>query len=329
MSGGALVLGEVRGGRLARASAEAVTVARRLVGPAGSGTVTGLVLAGAPAAAASELARTGVDRVLAVSDPTFDAFHASRTAAVAAAVATERSAAHVVVGGTAAGRELVGRLAARWDAAAVTGVVDLVPDGDRGFRAVRTVFSGRAFEEVRLEGPRAVWGTHPLAFAAPPPGPEAPVEARAISGGPSPVPGTAVGFEAASNASGPDLAEATVVVSGGRGLRAPENFHLVEELAGALGGAVGASRAVTDAGWRPTSYQVGQTGRTVTPQLYVAVGISGAIQHLVGMVGSRTIVAINSDPNAPIFKVADYGVVGDLFQIVPALTAEVRKVRGA
>ncbi|MGA8302646.1 MAG: electron transfer flavoprotein subunit alpha/FixB family protein, partial [Thermoplasmata archaeon] len=127
---------------------------------------------------------------------------------------------------------------------------------------------------------------------------------------------------------GPGLTDAAIVVSGGRGVRGPENFHLVEELAAALGAAVGASRAVTDAGWRPTSLQVGQTGRAVSPQLYIAVGISGAIQHIVGMVSSRVIVAINSDASAPIFKVADYGIAGDLFQIVPALTAEVRRVRG-
>ncbi|MGP8135215.1 MAG: electron transfer flavoprotein subunit alpha/FixB family protein [Thermoplasmata archaeon] len=247
--------------------------------------------------------------------------------AVAAARAVDAGA--VLVGGTTFGRDLAGRLAVRWDASAATGVIDVARDGG-ALRVRRPVFGGRATETVRLEGPRCVVALRPHAF--PPPaggGPPPTVEAAA----PTEIPANLLaarrtGLEPTASGSGPALADAAIVVSGGRGLRDPESFHLVEELAAALGAAVGASRAVTDAGWRPASLQVGQTGRTVSPQLYVAVGISGAIQHLVGMISSRVIVAINSDPTAPIFMVADYGIVGDLFPIVPALTAEVRRARG-
>jgi electron transfer flavoprotein alpha subunit len=327
--GSILVVIEVRNTAPVRASLEALSAARRLAGAAGS--VTAVVLGGNPAAAASTVAERGANKVLAVSDARFEPFHASIWSAGVATIARELESALVLVAGTAQGRQLVGRLATRWGAAAVTGVTDLSSSGEGGLTAVRPVFSGRAVEEVRVDRPRAVVGLRPNAFPLPEPSPtKGSVESHAPPDlGTIPALGTVNAFEAAQSGSGPDLSEATVVVSGGRGLKAPENFRLLEELAASLGGAVGASRAVTDSGWKPTSYQIGQTGRTVSPQLYVAVGISGAIQHLVGMISSRTIVAINSDPNAPIFKIADYGIVGDLFQIVPALTAEIRRERGA
>lgn len=327
MTPAVLVVGELEGPHVAPATLETVGVARSLAESPGDVVV---LLTGSHArAAAPELAPHGVGRVMVRDEPTLDTAPAGAVAAVASVAATALDAGTVLVGGTTFGRDLTGRIAARWNASAATGVIEIARDG-ADLRVRRPVFGGRATETVRLEGPRTVVALRPHTFPISPgtPGP--------ATVGPSPaaeipeylLAARRTGVEAISAGSGPALGDAAIVVSGGRGLRAPENFRLVEELAASLGAAVGASRAVTDAGWRPASYQVGQTGRTVSPQLYVAVGISGAIQHLVGMVSSRVIVAINSDASAPIFKVADYGIVGDLFQIVPALTAEIRRARG-
>ncbi len=325
-----LVIGEVRRGRLARSSQEAAGLARRISAEAGGGRITAILLGEDLDSAAGTLAASGPDRVWTLRDPRLVPFHSATWAAAIAAISLEIGASLVFVGATATGRDLVGRLAVRWSAAAATGAVEVRVASADSLRIVRPVFAGRASDELALPMTRAVVGLRPNAFPVPEPKtPLAPIESHSVPPlGDLPLLGTVTEFEAAPGSAGPDLAEATVVVAGGRGLRNPDQFHLLEDLAQSLGGAVGASRAVTDAGWRPASFQIGQTGRSVSPQLYIAVGISGAIQHLVGMISSRTIVAVNSDPNAPIFRVADYGIVGDLFQIVPALTEEIRRVRG-
>jgi electron transfer flavoprotein alpha subunit len=321
-----LVVGERRGSHLASATAEAVGLAQTLRGP--SGTVVGFLAGAGARALAPELGALGVPRVYVAEEPAYEAAPIAALAPRIAGAAQAAGASVVLAGGSTFGRDLAGRLAIRWDAAAATGVTEVVPDGD-GVRVRRPIFGGRATETRRLSGGRYVISLRPHAHPPPPTQPGVPtVEAApAAETAPALLAPRRVGLEANPAGAGPGLTDAAIVVSAGRGLRGPENFPLIEELAAALGAAVGASRAVTDAGWRPASFQVGQTGKTVSPQLYLAIGISGAIQHLVGILSSRVIVAINSDASAPIFRVADYGIVGDLFQIVPALTAEVRRVR--
>jgi len=194
--------------------------------------------------------------------------------------------------------------------------------------ATRPVYAGKAMLKVAFPSSPALASLRPKMFAPQPPaaGKSAAVEPLAFAWDAA-APRARVIGRAAAKGGKLDVTEAEIVVSGGRGLKGPEHFALIEQLADALGGSVGASRAVVDAGWRPHGEQVGQTGKTVAPKLYVAVGISGAIQHLAGMTSSKCIVAINKDPDAPIFKVADYGIVGDLFEVVPALTTALKQSR--
>jgi len=233
----------------------------------------------------------------------------------------------VVFAATATGKDLAPRVAAKLGVGVAMDVTDLSVEGGT-IVATRPVYAGKAMQKVRVLGKPAVISVRPSVFTPPPGAHVSQLKPESLSVA---SPGRVVVREIKAAPAGIlDVAEAQVIISGGRGLKEPANFKVLEELARAFGGqaAVGASRAVVDAGWRAHADQVGQTGKTVSPSLYIAVGISGAIQHLAGMRTSKVIVAINKDKDAPIFKVADYGVVGDLFEIVPKLTEEIRKLHG-
>ena len=317
-----LAITESRDGTLRKVSHEVVAAARALAGGLGGG-VDAIVFGDSVPGGADQVA---ADRVLTAQHADFSRYNPDGFAATIASIAPGYGA--VVFAATATGRDLAPRVAARLGVGLASDAVGLAVE-DCGVVATRPVYAGKVLQKVRLTATPALVSVRPNTFEG------GNGRERAGTGGttaPIPVPP----FEArvrvrdikAPEKAALDVAEAPIVVSGGRGLKEPANFKLLEELAEALGStAVGASRAVVDAGWREHAAQVGQTGKTVSPSLYIAVGISGAIQHLAGMRTARTIVAINRDKDAPIFKVADYGIVGDLFEVVPRLTAEVRKVR--
>jgi electron transfer flavoprotein alpha subunit len=316
-----LAFAESRGTSLRKAAFEALTAARELgdevhalvVGPSGI------------AAAAQELGAYGAKKILVCEHPGFAQYNPEATTALLA----ERMKAYRagVFVSTAQGRDLAPRVAARLGVALVPDVTSIKAEGEE-IVVTHPVYSGKAIATLAVSGTPAVIAVRPSTFTATKAdGAAATTETIAPVGDPSASRVKVTELKASGGAK-LDVSEAAIVVSGGRGLKGPEHFNLVEDLAASFGNAaVGASRAVVDAGWRPHSDQVGQTGKVVSPDLYVAVGISGAIQHLAGMRTAKTIVAINRDKDAPIFKIADYGIVGDAFEIVPALAAAVREAR--
>jgi electron transfer flavoprotein alpha subunit len=328
MAQNVLVFLERRDGAIKRPSFEAIAVAARLANQVG-GEVQALALGPGAAGHASEVGVRGVARLHVCEHAALETYAAEPYAAALADAARRADAAVVLAAGTAMGRDVAPRATARLGTACASDLIEVDLDADGTLHGKRPVYSGRAFARVSIRGVRPAVGTlRPNAFATAPQTGDAP--AKVLGFDPSVAPEAArvrtVEVRRAQ-AQRLDVSEASIVVSGGRGLQDPTHFALIRGLADALGGAVGASRAVVDAGWIEHAHQVGQTGKVVSPDLYVACGISGAVQHLAGMSSSKVIVAINKDPDAPIFKIADYGIVGDLFQIVPALTEEIRKLR--
>ena len=313
-----LVLAEHDGESVKKVTLELLTLARRFGEPAavwlGDGAPGGR----------DRLAEFGAAKVYVADGDGVTDYAVTPAAEVLASLVAQASPAVVLVAATAEGKEVAGRLAVKTGSGVLTDAVDLTPD-DAGLVAEQSIFGGAIVVQSRVRTGTPIVAVRPNAVTPEP-----------SSGAAELTPVTVELSEAAKGAritervaqersERPELTEAAIVVSGGRGVGSGENFALIEKLADSLGAAVGASRAATDAGWYPHQFQVGQTGKTVSPQLYMAVGISGAIQHRAGMQTAKTIMVINKDPEAPIFELADFGVVGDLFKVVPQLTEEIAK----
>ena len=322
---GILVFIEQRDGNIRKGSLQALSEAKRQA--AAKGWPVAAVLPGSGVKdAAAGLGAYGAEKVFVADDPNLKLYSAEGYAEAVAKASEQFGPDAIFFSATAMGRDLAPRVAAKLGVGGLADVTGLELDGDT-FVARRPVYSGKAIAVADTAGKKPqVISLRPNVFAAEEVGGSAEVvELDGLS-----LSIRALVKELVEKGGGElDVAEADIIVSGGRGMKGPENFAMLQELAHLLGAAVGASRAAVDAGWIDHSHQVGQTGKVVSPTLYIAIGISGAIQHLAGMGSSKFIVAINKDPDAPIFKVADYGVVGDLFQVVPALIEEVKKIKAA
>jgi electron transfer flavoprotein alpha subunit len=317
-----LVLAEHSGGEVKKVSCELLTAAARLGEPA-------VVWAGPGAEAARErLAAYGAARVYVADSAEFGEYVVAPKAELLAQLVAEKAPAAVLIAGTAEGREIAGRLAVKTGSGVLTDAIDVIAGPDREPVTEHANFGGAITTHATVTKGTPIIAVRPNAIAAEPVPGAAELVPVAVATSDAAKAAKITDRVLAERTERPDLTEAQIVVSGGRGTGSPEGFTVIEELADALGAAVGASRAVTDAGWYPHAFQVGQTGKTVSPQLYVAVGISGAIQHRAGMQTSKTIIAINKDPEAPIFEIADLGIVGDLFTVVPQLLDGIRERRG-
>jgi electron transfer flavoprotein alpha subunit len=317
---------ETQKGGLKKSAAEVMGEARRIA-DAGGDSVDAVLIGQGATALADQVAALGADRVLVADAEIFATFTLDAYLKPLLKAFAASSPRLVVMAASVVGKDLGPALAAASSSALLTDVIGLELAGDT-VTVRKPVYAGKAMATVSASTDSVIVTLRPNVFepAAPVDGRSAPTEVIETGVGPDAI-RTVIKELLAKASEKLDLTEADIIVAGGRGLKAPENWNLIEDLAEAVGGVCGASRAVVDAGWRPHDEQVGQTGKTVSPKLYVAVAISGAIQHLAGMRTSKCIVAVNNDAEAPIFKVADYGIVGDAFEVVPVLTEELRKLR--
>ena len=315
---------EATEGSLKRVSLEVLGEAARIAEQLG-GAAEAVLIGNGVAPLADNLVSHGAVKVYLLEDTSLEKYSPESYGEALASVIQERAPWAVFLPATAWGKDLAPRVAARIGAGLASDCTGFeVADGQ--LLITRPIFAGKVIAQARISTPLQMATLRPKIFPVPQPDSSregtvetVPVEAAA--------PQAVTAQTMTAEAGRLDVAEADIIVSGGRGMKGPENYAVLEDLAAALGGAVGASRAAVDAGWRPHADQVGQTGKTVNPSLYIACGISGAIQHLAGMKTAKVIVAINQDRDAPIFKVADYGIVGDLFEVIPLITEEVRRLK--
>jgi electron transfer flavoprotein alpha subunit len=320
-----LAFAEQRGGAVRQVAFETLTAGRGLADSLGVELVAVLVGPPALSSEAAGLGKYGADRVIFAGSESFEEYAPEGYTDAVAKAAGQTGAKAILFPASAQGRDLSPRVAARLGAGLATDVTQVGVEDGR-IVAVRPAYGGKVLFKVGFKAEPALLSLRPRAVAAAESPRDAQVTTLELD---QPRELTKVSTATGEQKERPDVAEAEIIVAGGRGVGGPEHWALLEELADALGPgtALGASRAVVDAGWRPHGEQVGQTGKVVAPPLYFAVGISGAIQHLAGMRTARCIVAVNKDAEAPIFKVADYGIVGDLFEVVPRLSEEIRKLR--
>jgi len=314
---------ETQDGKLKKSAAEVMGQAQRLAGSLGGG-VDAVIAGSGVAGLADDVAALGADRVFVADSDALEAFTIDGFAPAVIKALEASSPKLLLLAASVSGKDLAPAVAAASSSAILTDVTG-IEAADGKISVVKPVYAGKALAHVSATTDTVVATLRPNVFEpiAAEAGKTATVETLDIG---TPDIRTIIKEVLAKASEKLDLTEADVIVSGGRGLKDAENWHLVEELAEAVGGVVGASRAVVDAGWRPHEEQVGQTGKTVSPKLYIAIGISGAIQHLAGMRTSKCIVAVNTDPDAPIFTVADYGIVGDALEVCPVLTEELKKL---
>jgi electron transfer flavoprotein alpha subunit len=321
-----LVIAEQREGEIRKVTYEALSEAARLAQAVG-GEVAALLIGSNVKEKAASLGHYGAKKVFVADDDRLAAYSGQAYCEVSAKVCSDTNPALVLTSATSAGKDLAPRLAARLGLGLVSDAIAVeATDGD--LTVTRPIYAGKALINLRITSQAGIISLRPkvMEISEPDTSLAADVEDVDLGGLLENIGTKVVEIKKAASAR-PDVSEADIIVSGGRGLKAPEHFSILEELADLLGAAVGASRPAVDSGWRDHQDQVGQTGKTVTPDLYIACGISGAIQHLAGMSSSKCIVAINKDPEAPIFGVCDYGLVGDIFEIVPLITQECKALK--